>query len=600
MPQPDVVTPTSSIHRDALVLPVMELGDHERLFLKGPYFRFLGGVYSRGKGLPEALLLRARECFEPGDQPRDPRPHGELLAPAIAATQRRSGEFVFCGRLFPHIAHFICESLARIWFAKQHPELTMVWTGADGYLDYQQQALAVLGIRNPAIFVQEPTELESLVVPSQGHIMPTFHAPYFLDALGVVEPAPIIPGKKTYLSRVHGHGGGYTNEAALEALLRDAGWDILYPEQLAFAARFDALSSSEVILMIEGAAMTSLLFLRELRSRLFTLCRNDSELHGYDVSFRDYFGAFARDKGWHYWRLDVPKTWIGGKRTTCQFELDLPAFEALMRNTDFLSRSTPQIDSLNRVYPYDRTHDARTAALTRAAVSPECDDVSVCLYRSGIHEQAGALDKAIDEVRAAAAMMPDSVYVHWRLADLLEQHGDPTAARDALLRAIDLGEDGLAQPHVQLARIYNRLGDNHHAITAARKAVECVPAAPGYRLLLGRFLRLDGQLEQARAELALAIAYDPELAPAHLELSLIEAENGDLDAAIAAARAAVRCHRAQPGHHVHLGTLLAKRGDLHEAAKSVETALAIDPDYGWAKSVLANISAASGARAAAC
>jgi len=590
MPQSDVFSPSVKTFHNALVLPVVDYGDHGNLLWEGPYYRFLGGVYCRTGGVAEALLVRPEGLHESVDDSFVPGRNGEYQAPVVDAAARLDGHYLFCGRAFPHFAHFIGEGLARIWYAKQHPELTLVWAGADGYLPHQREMLDIIGVQNPAIFVQEPTELESLVVPSQGHVMPTFYAPYFLETLGVVEPAPIIKGKKTYISRAHGQGGGYINEGALEALLRQEGWEILHPEELPVAARFDLLSSSEIVLMVEGSAMTSFLFFRELYAKVFTLCRNDPKLTGYDISFRDYFGAIARDKGLDYWRLDLPKTWVGGKRTGARFELDLNAFSELMRTTDFLSSNLDAVRPCNRPYPHDKAYDAGIAATALASVTTDCDPVSACVYRAGLAKAADERHRAEKALRTALSLMPDSAYLHWRLAGLMQEDGALAIARDELVHAIKLSNEDVPAARIQLAKLHLELEDMDNAVIEARRAVSLNPAIAGPRFFLADLLIRTKQLAAAQRELEQAVRVSPLFAPARVQLSKVLAMRGKLHAAIAQARAAVGCDAAHPGCHVHLGHLLARQGDFAAATASVHNALTIDPAFDWAKSTLVWIS----------
>lgn len=572
--------PTAERLQDALVLPVVEYGDLCDLVNRNsPYFRYLGGVYSGGRAVPGALLVR------PG-MGTSTRPNGEWQGPEVGAARVCDGDAILCGRLFRHFAHFIGESLARIWYVKQHPESMLVWTGAEDYLPYQRQILDLLGIENPAVFVREPMRFERLTVPSQGHCMVTFYAPYYLEALGVVEPAPILPGRKTYISRAGDHGGGYANEVALQSLLQDAGWDILYPERMPFAERSDALSSSEVILMVEGSAMTSFLFYRALHSRVVTLARGFSDTDPGYPSFRDYFGAIARDKGLDYARLNLPKRWIGGVRTAARFELDLDAFAHLMQATDYLSTNLQAIEPLNEVYPHGKDEDTRLASRALDAVTTVCDDVAACVYRGGLHASAGALDEALAEIGNALTAAPDSAYLHWLRADLQQRSNNLPAARDALLRALALSREDTFDAHMQLAKLLRDLDDLPEAIAEARAAIALSPALPMPHMLLADLLLRARDLEGALAASRRAVELSPMNAQAHGQLSKLLLHQHDLDGAIAAARSAIRCDQGRPALHAHLARLLRENGEFAEARAAARAALAINPSFGPASAEL--------------
>lgn len=583
----DVVEPSVRHCRDAVVMPVVNYGNDQSLTKGGPYFQFIGGVYAAGKeAVPEALHLWLTDLV---DDKWEYRPRQtELQAPYAAPKEQRQGSHIFCGRAFDNFAHFIMESLARIWLARKHPEWTLVWTGADGYLSWQREILDVLGVRNPECFISVPTALEHLAVPSAGHIMPSFYAPYYLAALGVVEPRSILPGRRVFLSRSRSHGGGFVNEQALDDLLIAAGWIVLYPETLPVADRFDLLSSAETILMVEGAAFASLLLFRSLKSRVVTLARDDPGRFAHEPWFNDLFSAIADAKDLDYRRLDLPKRYVSGIDHAARFELDLCAFERLMRQTDHLSKSDPALDGYERTTVVDPT---RVRVLADAAIRGVSTDTTPAVrhaYLSGLAEARGDLTEASREAGLAVAARPGSVCLLQQQARLAEQRGDLIAARTALEQAIQLEAAAPAGCYAMLAGIMLKTGHVKAAAASARRAIELEPGEARFWAILGTALAQGNAWIEARNAFEQAVALDADFVDALQLLSHVCSQAGDLQAAVARAEDAARKAPERALLHRHLGNLRFALGDPAGAAQAFTTAIKLDPDDVAARRALAD------------
>jgi tetratricopeptide (TPR) repeat protein len=105
-----------------------------------------------------------------------------------------------------------------------------------------------------------------------------------------------------------------------------------------------------------------------------------------------------------------------------------------------------------------------------------------------------------------------------------------------------------------------------------------------------------GQVHMARGDLAVARRYYErarELAPGYLyvyiNLSVLEAWEGHLDAALAAANEAVRLRPDNPRAYVYLGRVLAKLGRTDEARAAYGRALYLAPRDGEAEAELAQL-----------
>ncbi len=225
----------------------------------------------------DATLIRQSLCI---------RDYCVVFKPAecVPVNIRLTESVIFGGFLFKHYGHFLLESLARLWFAKEHPNFPVVWVGRDGLLlDFQLEIFELLGLKNPIRFIDRPVSIHKLFLPDPGYLIQTFFAPEHQAFLSVCDPEPVRAGKKIYLSRRHFGGEScLTNEAELERRLVQKGFHIYYPEKHTIREQLAYLSSAEKILSLEGSSLHTLILLRELKSQILIIPRPQTEInHNY-------------------------------------------------------------------------------------------------------------------------------------------------------------------------------------------------------------------------------------------------------------------------------------------------------------------------------
>lgn len=98
-----------------------------------------------------------------------------------------------------------------------------------------------------------------------------------------------------------------------------------------------------------------------------------------------------------------------------------------------------------------------------------------------------------------------------------------------------------------------------------------------------------GRKEEARDALRSALDIDPYDAAALGNLTSVEMQLGDDEAALVHAQAAVRAAPGEAVHHYNLGNLLAFKKRYEEALPSLRRAVEIDPDYAYAYNELGNV-----------
>ncbi|MBX3599042.1 MAG: PEP-CTERM system TPR-repeat protein PrsT [Rubrivivax sp.] len=127
------------------------------------------------------------------------------------------------------------------------------------------------------------------------------------------------------------------------------------------------------------------------------------------------------------------------------------------------------------------------------------DDVGFLVHLAQTADRSGDLAQAADRYRAAQRLQPDHPVVVNNLADVLVRRGDPQALALAE-RAVQLAPQ-LPNAQDTLAAALARAGRLDDALAAQRRAVARAPAAPEFRLHLGRLLAERGDKELAREEL---------------------------------------------------------------------------------------------------
>jgi hypothetical protein len=232
----------SKLLENALVMPVA----------KGPGGELRSGVFDSGELITSSLLMRSYS-----------------KAPIIGAAIPRSsettlaGEYVFGGYVFPHYGHFLLETCSRLWFAKQRPDLSIVWAWGESLPAFAPEIFRIIGLTNSHVFLPRPTLIERLHVPDPAYRIWKFCAREMIELLGVYQ-ASRMPGRRVWLSRsaLPSWQAKIFTEPRIEQRLQKAGWEIFHPERHRIEEQLETLGSAEEIAGFEGSAFHSLLLLR--------------------------------------------------------------------------------------------------------------------------------------------------------------------------------------------------------------------------------------------------------------------------------------------------------------------------------------------------
>ena len=184
-----------------------------------------------------------------------------------------NGTHLYAVVLIGHFGHFLVESLSRLWAFRElspRPESVIFvqgWTLLPGSIDqtiphFAEEIFTSLGISSPVRVMNDPTRVETLMVPSQlfgfhcapGH--PIFRSfVHRLRGLGSPEEVAL---NKVYVSRSRisrAKAGGILCEDVLEKILSDYGYLIMFPEELPIYKQLEVYNRARHIIFAEGSAL---------------------------------------------------------------------------------------------------------------------------------------------------------------------------------------------------------------------------------------------------------------------------------------------------------------------------------------------------------
>jgi capsular polysaccharide biosynthesis protein len=237
-----------------------------------------------------------------------------------------AGRFVYGGMLMDHFGHFLLEAMARLWFIRAHPELTVLWheialpVPHAPWQGWLQEIWHLLGLdQHKHHILRSPIRFEEVVVPRPGFSTEGLH-PLQAAALAVV-PRPTQPiGDRVWLSRsaLPDQFGRLLGERELEARLADRGWVISHPETMGIAANANLFACPATVAGFAGSAFHAVLLCAAPQARRRILHRPSvGNLH-YDL--------VAQARGLDQAHVEVPLRATGPLHAWTTFEiLDIDA-----------------------------------------------------------------------------------------------------------------------------------------------------------------------------------------------------------------------------------------------------------------------------------
>lgn len=208
---------------------------------------------------------------------------------------------IYAGAFHDVYGHFMLESLQRLWWAADHPDLPIVWMAPANATRpvlnaWQRDMLEILGIHNEVLILTRPARFDLLHVPDAGYKYADWSHPQQIGFLAAYQGPPQEDGSKVWLSRESETGVGVINRHIIERKLRDRGWAIATFEKMTLRDQLDTLSRAEVIAGEEGSTFHTLLLLRDIQGKKFRVFRRHGPEH---ISFGTIGDAREVDQTFH-------------------------------------------------------------------------------------------------------------------------------------------------------------------------------------------------------------------------------------------------------------------------------------------------------------
>jgi capsular polysaccharide biosynthesis protein len=248
---------------------------------------------------------------------------GQIIFPIEKNTPVQNvfeGTYIFAGYLIGHYGHFLLESLARLWYIKQYPQLPIIWikhNQGSPYLRYwQEEIMSLLGVKNQQIFLEKPSLVKKIIIPQPGCILWGDFALQQAEALTVLTAKEPIKGQKIWLSRSQLNPKNPSfiiyNEKQLEDILESQGWFIFHAQNYTVKEQIEMLANAEQIAGFQGSAFHTLVFLpQNAKTRISILGRRVKIVAGCKlVQNIETYTAIARTKGLKQTEYPVTQTKI--------------------------------------------------------------------------------------------------------------------------------------------------------------------------------------------------------------------------------------------------------------------------------------------------
>ncbi len=212
-----------------------------------------------GADVPIAAHWRnTRRVTMPFDPPVKPKP--------------LKGRWLWGGVLYWNFAHFVAESLGRLWAIDAAGPLDGILFvprrsgDRTSLLSFQTGVFEAMGIDLPIIVADDSTQVDALIVPGQGFGLgaitdgtPAFRS-FMTDRFGADIKAD--GPERLYISRsqLSANRGGLLGETLLEERLRDEGYEIFSPEAHSVATQIARYKAARQVVSCDGSALHMLAF----------------------------------------------------------------------------------------------------------------------------------------------------------------------------------------------------------------------------------------------------------------------------------------------------------------------------------------------------
>lgn len=219
----------------------------------------------------------------------------------LPRTRRQHHGLVITDPFYKGYFHWWCDCLPRYLLARPEAAGRQLVLPA-GIGAFHKESLRILGISDyRTADPKEVLELEDVLIPSLAAPTGNYHAPTMRTLRDEVRARTAAgpagnPSRLIYISRKRAPRRRLANEAALEPLFREAGFDIVETESLSLEQQILLMQETAVLAGMHGAGLTNMLFMPEGGRVLELRLRGDNH--------NNCYFSLASDLGHAYFYLE--------------------------------------------------------------------------------------------------------------------------------------------------------------------------------------------------------------------------------------------------------------------------------------------------------
>ena len=199
----------------------------------------------------------------------------------------------------------------------------------------------------------------------------------------------------------------------------------------------------------------------------------------------------------------------------------------------------------------------------------------------------GNVREAIAICQEAIDRQPDAM-AYLTLGEALEVQGDPTRARDAYVKVLEI-EPRSAVAHGYLGQLYAEYWWLDEAVDHYQQALKIKPDWTEVHYNLGNVFQKQGNLAAAVGSYHQAIALRPNYADAYYNLGVVFDQQNELAAAVESYTKVIAIAPKYVKAYSNLGCTLVKQGKFAEAIAIYQKGIAVKPDWATLHNNLAQV-----------
>lgn len=219
------------------------------------------------------------------DQTKDPLYYGLNMAYTVSKEKVKYCDevVIFGGILVGHFGHFILESMGRLWYYIQNPDLPykIVFTTVLEQKEWFWDFFRLLGIDESRIcFIEQPTQFKKIIIPEESiHSWHSYTKEYLLPYETIVKKVKSHKYKKIYLTRTQfkESGAACCNEEYFEEFYKRKGFEIIAPEQYSIEEQISIVCGADEIVTTLGSISHFAMFCKK-GARFTILTRVDDDV----------------------------------------------------------------------------------------------------------------------------------------------------------------------------------------------------------------------------------------------------------------------------------------------------------------------------------